>query len=220
MRPNVILEQDEQKKRANRKGLKRFIRIIVCLLLVTALVILAMLLFFAVNLHHKPDLDELLTRARLAKLPESIKNLQVETRPYIDDDIGRAAPNHGELFVRFEAEPYDIDNFINNSPGIDKNIVRSVGSLPESEEVPTWWPTDDSSGLMYVFGQADIEGMVRVYDDSNGVRIGAWYIVNPKLEDIKNFTERIYNDPDTFLVDLLEDLYHEVWDFFEDLLRD
>ena len=215
MKPNVISEQDEQKNRSKRSGLKRFIRIIVCLLLVTALVILSVLLLYAVNLHHKPDLDELLIRAELAKLPESIKNLQVETRLYFDDDIGRIALNLGELLVRFEAEPNDIENFINSSPGIDKNFVRSVGSLPESEDEPTWWPTDDSSGLMYVFGQWDIEGMVRVYNDSNSVRIWARYIVNPKLEDIKNFIERIYDDPDAFLVDLLGDLYEKVQDLFD-----
>ena len=183
--------------------------------MIIALVILTALLLFVFNLYHTPDLNELLARARLAKLPESIQNLQVETRPYIDDDTGRVASNHGELLVRFEAEPNDIENFINNSPGIDKNFVRSVGSLPESEEYPTWWPTDDSSGLMYIFGQWDIEGMVRVYDDSNSVRIWARYIVNPKLEDIKNFIEGIYSDPDTFLVELLGDLYEKVLDLFD-----
>jgi len=214
-RPNVISNKDEQKDRNSRTDQKRFVRIIVCLLLVTALVILSVLLYVAVNLHHKADLDELLRRTELAKFPESIKNLQVETRPYFDDDTGRAAQNHGVLFVRFEAEQNDIENFINNSPGIDKNFVRSVSSLPESEEDPIWWPTDDSSGLMYIFGQRDIEGMVRVYNDSNSVRIWARYIVNPKLEDLKNFIERIYNDPDTFLVELLGDLYEKVQDLFD-----
>jgi hypothetical protein len=113
MKHDVILEREERKNRSNRVWLKRFIRIIVCLILVIMLVILAALLFYAVNLHHKPDLDELLARARLAKLPESIKNLQVETRPILDDE-GRVAPNHGEMYVRFEAETNDIEKFINN----------------------------------------------------------------------------------------------------------
>ena len=122
------------------------------------------------------------------------------------------------MYVRFEAETNDIEKFINNSPSIDTNNVRIVGPLLESEEAPTWWPTDDSSGRMYVFELYEreyITGMVRVYDDSNTIRIGVRYIVNPQLQKINDFIERIYDDPGAFLEDLLEDLYHEVLDLFD-----
>jgi hypothetical protein len=172
------------------------------------------LFFYVVSIYHKPDLNDLLIRARLAKLPKSIKNLQVDTRPYMDND-SRAVPNTSEMLVRFEAEPNDIDKFINNSPGIDKNRFRPLVPLPDSDEVPTWWPTDDSSGRMYDFERYEreyITGMVAVYDDSNTVRLWALYIVNPQLHNMKNDIEDMY---DAF-EDFLEDVLHEVLDLFGD----
>jgi hypothetical protein len=212
MKPDSTM-QDEYKNKSGRKWLKRFIKAIVCLILIMVLAILAVLLLYAVNLHHKPDLDELLTRLKLAKFPESIRNLHVDMRPYMDDDIGRAAPNRGELLVRFEAGPNDIESFINNSPGIDKNITRPMGPISESDEVPAWWPTNESTDRRYIFGQDD--GFIVVYDSSNTVRIWVRYVVNPRLDKIKDFIETVYNDPDTFFVELLGDLYDKVRNLFD-----
>jgi hypothetical protein len=212
MEPDLTV-RDEHKNKSGRTWLKRFIKAIVCLILIMVLAILAVLLLYAVNLHHKPDLNELLTRLKLAKFPESIRNLQVDMRPYMDDDLGRAAPNRGELLVRFEAEPNDIESFINNSPGIVKNIIRPMGSISESEQVPTWWPTNESTDRRYIIAQPD--GFIAVYDSSNNVRIWALYVVNPRLDKIKDFIETVYNDPDTFLVELLGDLYEKVQDLFD-----
>jgi hypothetical protein len=210
MEPDSISEQDEQKNGRDRPDQKRFTRKKLCLLLVTVLVILMALFFYAVNIYHTPDLNELLARAKLAKLPESIKNLQVDTRPLIVEN--RAIPNQSELSIRFEAEPNDIDNFINNSPGIDKNSFRPLIPLTDSDNAPTWWSTDDSSGRMYTFRvRDDIDGMVAVYDDSNTVRIWAWYIVNPRLRDMQIAFEDIYDES----VDFLEDVLHEVVDLFD-----
>lgn len=214
--------RDEHKNKSGKKWLKRFIKAIACLVLIMVLAILAVLLYFGINLHHKlhhkPDLNELLIRARLAKLPVSIKNLQVETHPYIDDDTDQPILNRGELLVRFKAEPNDIENFLNNSPAIDKNSVRQEGSLPESGQVPTWWSTDESSCRMYVFERDDragVGGMVSVYDSSNSVRIWMVYIVDPQLDKM---LEDIEDMRDAF-DDFLDDMLHEVLDFFEDLLR-
>jgi len=200
---------DEHKNKSGRKWLKRFIKAIVCLILIMVLAILAVLLL----LHHKPDLDELMIRFKLAKFPESIRNLQVDMRPYMDDDLGRAAPNRGELLVRFEAEPNEIESFINSSPGIDKSFVRPIGPISESEQVPTWWPTNESTDRRYIFGQTD--GIIAVYEGSNTVRIWALYVVNPRLDKIKDFIKTVYNDPDTFLVELLGDLYDKVRKLFD-----
>ena len=215
MEPNVILGQDGLENISNRPGRRRFTRKNVCLLLVTALVILSVLLFYAVNIYHTPDFNELLTMAKLAKLPESIKNFQVDTRPVMDND--RKEPKQSYLYIRFQAEPNDIDNFITSSPGIDKNNFRPLRPLLASDEVPTWWSADQStSGRMYYSHESKyINGMVAVYDDSNTVRIGVWYIVNPQLLDMQNDIENIYDDSGEFL----EDVLHEVMDLFEDLLR-
>jgi len=58
--------------------------------------------------------------------------------------------------------------------------------------------------------------MVAVYDDSNTVRIGVWYIVNPQLLDMQNAVEDMRDACDDFVDNVL----HEVLDLFEDLLRD
>jgi len=210
MEPDVISVQDEQ-NRPNKPDRKRFTRKNLCLLLVAALVILTVLLFLAVNIYHTPDYNELLTRAKLAKLPESVKNLQVDTRPFMSK--GREVPNQGELFIGFQAEPNDIDSFINNSPIIDKNSFRPLPPSLDSDEDPAWWPTDQStSGRMYVFREReDIVGMVAVYDDSNTVRIWMVYIVNPQLRDMQNFLEDLKDSSDDFFDNLL----HEVQDLFD-----
>ncbi len=188
---------------------KRFTRKKLCFLLVAALVMLAALLFYAVNKYYTPDLNELLTRAKLAKLPESIKNLQVDTRPDMEND--RAVPKQGILFVRFQAEPNDIGNFIANSPGIDKNSFRPLSPLDDRDQVPTWFLTDQStSGKTYRFKEKDIEAIVAVCDDSNTVSIGAYYIVNPRIRDTEDFVEDLKDD----LEDFVDDLIHEVLDVF------
>jgi hypothetical protein len=212
MKPDSTV-QNKQKNKSGRKWLKRFIKAIVGLVLIVVLAILAVLLLYAVNLLHKPDLNELLTRFKLAKFPESVRNLHVDMHPYIDDDTGRIVPNRGELYVRFEAEPNDIESFLNNSPGIDKSFVRPMGPIAESEQVPAWWPTNESTDRRYIFGQTD--GIVAVYDGSNTVRIWALYVVNPRLDEIKDFIKTVYNDPDTFLVELLGNVYDKVRKLFD-----
>lgn len=207
----MISEQDEQKNISNRTEIKRFIKKKVCILLVIAFVIITVLLFFVFNIYHKPGLYELLARAKLAKFPSSIKNLQVETRHDMND--GRPSPITSEMYVRFEAEPNDIDNFINNSPGIDKNRIRPLVPLPDDGHVPTWWPTDQTtSGQMYVIhDRRDISVMITVYDDSNTVRIFMWYVVNPWLLDMKEDIEDLH---DAF-EDFIDDMLREVLDLFD-----
>ena len=208
MEPDVISEQDEKRDRSDRK---RFTKKKLCLILVPVLVILAVLLFFIVNIYHTPDLNELLARAKLAKFPETIKNLQVDTRPVLDNDPGE--PKHRNLFIRFQAEPNDIDNFIKSSPGIEKNHFRPLRPMPNSDEAPTWWPTDDSSGRMYFLKRYEreyISGIVAVYDDSNTVRICAHYMVYTRL---RNMLEDIEDMRDAF-EDFIDDMLHEVLDLF------
>jgi hypothetical protein len=212
MEPDSISEQDEQKNNSNMPGKKRFFRKKLCWILAIAFVIIMVLLFFAANIYHTPDLNELLVRAKLVKFPETIKNLQVDTRPVMDNDPGE--PKHRNLFIRFQAEPNDIDNFIKSSPGIEKNHFRPLHPMPDSNEAPTWWPTEDSSGRMYFLKRYEreyITGIVAVYDDSNTVRIYARYMVNPRL---RNMLEDIEDMRDAF-EDFLDDMLHEVMDLFD-----
>ena len=210
MEPDSISERDEQRNISDRPDRKRFTGKKLCLLLVPVLIILTVLFFYVVSVYHKPDLDELLIRAKLAKLPESVRNLQVDTLPNIVRS--RAVPNQSEMLVRFEAEPNDIDKFINNSLSIDKNSFRPLFPLPDDGHVPSWWPTDDSSGRRYWFRvRDDIQGMVAVYDSSNTVRIWALYIVNPQLRDMQNTFESMYDGS----MDFLQDMLHEVMDLFD-----
>ena len=212
MKPVITSEQDQQKDISNRPDRKRFTRKKLYFLLIIAFVILTALLLFVFNLYHTPDLNELLRRAKLAKFPESIKNLQVETRPVTDDDPRE--PKHRYLFIRFEAEPNDIDNFIKSSPGIDKDRFRPLRPMPNSDESPTWWPTDDTSGRMYFlegYKRQYIHGMVAVYDDSNTVRICARYMVNPQLLNMQEDIEELHEA----FEDFIDDMLREVLDLFD-----
>lgn len=210
MEPNVISEQDELKNGTDRPGRRWFTRRNVCLLLAIALLILTAFFFLAVNIYHEPGLDELLMRAKLAKLPESIRNLQVDMRPFMSHD--REVSNRAELFILFQAEQNDIETFITNSPGIDKKKTRQLPPLSDYQ-APAWWPTDQSaSGRMYyIYEQKDIDGMVLVYDDSNTVRIWMLYTVNPRLRDMQDDFEDVRDACEDFVDDML----HEVLDLFD-----
>lgn len=216
MKLNEISEQGKQKNISDAPGRKRFTKKKLYILLVITFILLTALFFYVVNVFHTPDLNELLIRARLTKLPTSIKNLQVDTRPYMEKD--RAVPNQAELFVRFETEPNNIEKFINDSPGIKKNNFRPLRPLPESDHVPAWWPTDQTtSGRIYfIHDRRDINVMIAVYDDSNTIRICAWYIESPQLRNMQDNIEELRDVFEEFF----EDMLHEVEDLFEDLLRD
>lgn len=209
MRPSAISEQDKETSRYNGPGRKRFTKKKLCFLLVPALAILTAILFFAFNEYHLPDFNEVLTRAKLAKLPESVNDLNVDTRPVMVN--GRTVPNLYCLLIRFQAEPKDIDNFIANSPSVDKNSHRPLVPLPNGDDVPAWWPTDQStSGRIYTcLEQKDIHGgAIFVYDDSSTVRISVYYTANPRLRDTQLLLEEFEDTAGEFV----EDLIHEVSD--------
>lgn len=209
MRPSVISEPDEQISRCNRPGRKRFTKNRLCFLLFPSLTILMAILFLAVNMYRTPDFNELLTWARLAKLPKSIKNLKVDTRTAMDN--GRAVPNTGELFIRFQAEPNDIDNFINNSPGIDKNRFRPLNTAVNSNPNPPWWVINRSaSGRIYIIPEDKdiLGGTVTIDDDSRTVLIYMYFTANPQIRDALFFLENLKDNSEEFV----EDLIHEVSD--------
>ena len=205
----MISESDEHISRCNRLGRKRFTKKRLCFLLFPSLAILMAILFLTVNIYHTPDFNELLTWARLAKLPESIKNLQVHIRPAMDN--GRAVSNEGELYIRFQAEPNDVDNFINNSPGIDKNRFRPLNTAVNSNLNPPWWVINRSaSGRIYIIPEnKDIfGGTVVIDDDSSTVLIYMYFVANPQIREAQLFLENLKDNTEEFV----EDLIHEVSD--------
>jgi len=213
MRPSAISGQGKETSRYNRPGRKRFTKKKLCFLLVPALVLLIVILFVAFHGYRTPDFNKVLTRAKLAKLPESVKNLNVDTRPVTAN--GRTVPGLYCLLIKFQAEPNDIDNFIADSPGIDKNSYRPLIPLPDGDDVPTWWPTDQSTaGRMYTSPeqQDTYGGAVFVYEDSNTVRISVCYIAHPHVRDAQRALEDVKDNSEEFV----EDLIHEVGDVLGD----
>ena len=209
MKPDEISEMQEQNNGTVKPGRKRFTKKTVCWFLTAALVVMAALFSFAGYLYRVPDYNELLTRARLAQLPESTKNLQVETRPYMRNS--RAVSNKGELFMRFQAEPNDIASFVNNSPGIDTNRFHPLNKSGMPYNPPWWIINRSASGRIYSFWGTDDGlhfGVVVVDEDSDTVLIYMCFIVNPQLRDMQNDFEEFKDDCDDFL----DDFKHEALD--------
>jgi hypothetical protein len=187
-------EQDEQIHRCNRPGRRRLTRMRICFLLVIVFAILTVLLFYAADKHHTPNIDEVLTWAKLAKLPESIYNFNIETRPAMIDN--REIPNERFLFVRFQAEPNDIEGFINNSASISKHIYSPLSTAHNSEVNPPWWFINQSaSGRIYRVPEQDYipngAGCVVVDNDSNTVLLFIWYVASPLIHDSEVFLEKL-----------------------------
>ena len=203
-------EQDEETTKNKCPDRKRFSKKKLCFFLALALVILTAILFFAFNAYRTPSVSKILTRAKLARLPESVKNLKTDTGPVMAR--GGIVPDLYEVLLKFQAEPNDINDFIANSPGLDKNRYRPLVPLPDGDDVPAWWSTDQTtSGRAYIcFKQKDIDGAVFVYDDSNTVRVSIYYVANPQIRDAMLFLEDLKDN----FEDSVDDLIHEVSDVF------
>jgi hypothetical protein len=118
------------------------------------------------------------------------------------------------MYIRFEAKPNDINNFINNSPGIDKNRIRPLSTAVNSNLNPPWWIINRAaSGRMYSISEhVDSHvGTVVIDGDSGTVLIYMWFVVNPQIPKMQNAIEDIYDES----VDFLEDVLHEVMDLFD-----
>ncbi len=179
-------------------GKKRFAKRLKWLFLIVALLIPAVLLFSFVRAWYRVDSDEILTKARLSELPNSIENLTVETR--------HPTFNQRWLFMRFQAEPNDIHRFISSSPGIDPNRSRplNAATAPDSEDNPDWWSMNLSlPGRAYGLPAPGtiMGGNVLVDDDTDTVLIFIAFKVH----------ERMRIDP---VEEFLEDAWHEVQDLF------
>jgi len=211
----VISEQNGSQNGINKPRRKRFTRKSMCFLLVTVFVILTALLFYAANKYHTPNIDEVLAWAKLAKLPESIQNFNIETRPAMVNN--RAIPNERFLFVRFQAEPNDIEEFINNSASINKISYRPLSAAHNSKANPPWWFINQSaSGRIYSLPKQDNipnhASCVVVDNDSNTVLLFIWSVANPYIRDVEVFLDNLKDDSK----EIAEDLIHEVSDLFGD----
>jgi hypothetical protein len=199
----VKSKQSELANSSTEPGRKRFASIIKGFLLFTALAVLALLLFCIVNAYRLPDANNILARAKLAKLPESISNLEVDTcRATVD---GRTVFNEAWLFIRFQADPNDIDRFLSNSPGIDKSRFRALSTASYSDENPAWWSIDHSaSGRIYSLPDGgDIRaGNVIVNEDSSTVHLFIWIVAHRRVHQAQNSLENLYGE----IEDRVEDL--------------
>ena len=202
--------QDEETTNNGNPDRKRFSKKRLCFLLVLTLTILMVVLFFVFSAYHTPGFNTVLTWAKLAPLPESAQNLKVDTRPVISR--GRVVPYFYSLCIKFQADPNDINDFIANSPGLDKSRCRPLVVLLRSDDVPTWWSTDQTtSGRAYTcIKQKDIDGAIFVYDDSHTVRISLYYVANPQIRDAEHFLEDLKDNVEDFI----DNLIHEVSDVF------
>jgi hypothetical protein len=165
---------------------------------------LTALLFCILSAYRLPDAGDILTRASLAQLPESLKNLEVEIRRARVD--GRPVFNQAWLFVRFQADPNDIACFIAESPGINKSQTRALSTASCSEEDPVWWSVDRSAaGWMYgIPDQGDVcAGNVIVNEDSNMVHLFVWIISHRQIREAKNSLDNLYNEIEDRVEDLL-----------------
>jgi len=187
MRADVISEQNDRKNSCKGLRRKRLARKDWCFLLVMALAIPTFFGFVFYYIEHKkPDVNDVLSEAGLAELPESIKDLKIDTRPFIVKN--RAIFNRRLLFIRFQAEPNSIDKYISNSTCIDKSSFHPLVALyGNQDEAPSWWYTDQTTpGRIYYIPEQKntIGGTVAVYDDSNTVRLAVYFVVNPKLRKL------------------------------------
>ena len=202
---------DKPENGGNRSGRKRLTRKTLCLLLATTLAILTAVLFCVFRGYRAPDFNELLIQTRLAECPEAIENLKVEIRPAMVDD--QVVPDHHWLFVRFEAEPNDIDQFVNSSPTIDKSNLRSLSTASYSSENPSWWLINPSaSGWIYGLHKQEgiLTGCVVVDNDSNAVLIFVWFGADLQTRDAQAWLDDLKDDVE----DVVEDLYRKVQDLF------
>jgi hypothetical protein len=163
-----------------------------CWLFLTIVVALsAFLLFIFVGESQTTDYRKILTKAKLAELPGPMTNLKYEIR--------KAESNERWLFIRFQAEPNDVQSFIDKSPSVDINRKRPMNTASYSAENPVWWSIDRSStGQIYgLKGQGSIRaGNVIVDEGTDTVLIFIWYTANMKvkaLEEIWHDVKDIFN---------------------------
>jgi hypothetical protein len=213
MKANAIAEVNRLSEREKRQGRKRFSKKALGLMLVVLVGILTITGFTLYHIiHRKPNVNEILTNAELAILPESIEDLMVDTRPFSGTGIDGKRYyyyNRRVLYIRFQAEPHVIDSFIDSSPAMDKTtfhpLKRSIGGDPV--EIPIWWWVDeampgrisDMSSLHNITESRNLKGSrICVDDDNNIVRIWVIYVVNPSHEGEANHLSRLLHSITTY----------------------
>ncbi len=175
---------------SNRGGRNRFSRKVLCYLVVVLVGIVTITGSVLYNIiYRKPNVNDILTKANLAKLPESIKDLIVDTRPLIvakRSGKRQSLPNRLVLFIRFQTEPSVIDSYIASSPSIDEDFFLPLQRKYEDRDAaPTWWrPEQGRSIRLCDFpGQSGLPaGSILVDDENNTIRILVFYVVNPQYE--------------------------------------
>ncbi len=199
MKSGAIGEVTELSEISKRHGRRRLSRKILFLLLAMLVGILTITGFgLTQSMYRKPNVNDILTKASLAKLPESIKDLIVETRPLIVANRSgkrQSLPNRLALFIRFQTEPSVIDSYIASSPSIDEDFFLPLQRKYEDRDAaPTWWrPEQGTSIRLCDFpGQSGLPaGSILVDDENNTIRILVFYVVNPQYEGLMNYLMKL-----------------------------
>jgi len=179
-------------KKQDRKRLSRKVLFPLLVMLAGILTITGFTLHQIV--YPKASINKILANADLAKLPESIKDLIVETRPVrVSARSGKrkSVPNQCALFIRFQADPNVIGKFIASSPSIHEDFFLPCQRTYEDRDAaPTWWRPEQGAPVRICGfpGQSDLpEGSVLVDDENNTVHILVFHIKHPLFEGVMPF---------------------------------
>jgi len=125
-----------------------------------ALVLVVLLLCLAGYLRPAARLNRLLTAVGSSRLPNSTENLTIERQ---DRALGIQ-----RIYVRFNATPDDIADFLDRSP-VDVNDAVPMATLHFGPKAPSWmrWGTPD--GRVYHFKGGEASFWLAIDDSSNTV---------------------------------------------------
>lgn len=135
---------------------------------VVAVLVALILCMLYIRPNSGSDLASVLTRAGLPELPESATNLTV----VVDD---RRTVN---TYVRFSAEPDEINNFIDGTTSKKARnrpiTLSSVNWVRRGR--PSWWvPKECTQGRVYYLENGNDGGVIAVDDASHTVYVNIWY---------------------------------------------
>jgi hypothetical protein len=116
-----------------------------------------------------PDVNDILTRGRVPRIPESAQDVRVST----DRNTYRLA-----VFVKFRATSTAIADFVNGTSGM---LPESPASLRTSwfkpQAYPSWWlPEEGAEGCVYHLSGERYSGVLVTVEETNSVHVSIeWY---------------------------------------------
>ncbi len=167
MRQRDLMAQTNERFRSKHSGLAVRGRHLLLVAVAAAAVGLILSIVY-VRRYSSSDLASTLARAGLPELPGSVTNLTVVEK-------GRDPRN---TYVRFSAEPNEIDDFINGTTS--KKARKRPITLSSVDWVrrayPPWWvPKECKQGRVYYLEYRRGGGALAIDDASNTAYLNIWY---------------------------------------------